>query len=321
MKAIGAIDVGGTKIAVGAVAEDGTLLGSSRRPTFTDRGFAAAMRDAAEMLRELTARLGIELLGVGVACPGPLDPFTGILGDVGTLPGWEGGDIVSELESAFHVPVIVENDADAAALAEAHWGAGQHSRRFVYVTISTGVGAGIVLSGDLYRGVDGAHPEIGHHIVDASGPRCYCGARGCWEALASGLAMAEWMRQQIPAENGWSAARICELARAGDEAARRAVEREAHYIGLGLANLITIFAPDMIAIGGGVMKSADLFLPRVRELLREIVTQVPLEKARLTAPALGDDSGLVGAALSWLQRSPVSYRGVETPHHRSEHVR
>jgi glucokinase len=321
MRAIGAIDVGGTKIAVGAVTEDGTLLGSSRRPTWTDRGFAAAMHGASEMLRELSARLGVELVGVGVACPGPLDPFTGILGDVGTLPGWEGGDIVSALKAAFHVPVIVENDADAAALAEARWGAGKHSRRFVYVTISTGVGAGIVLSGDLYRGVDGAHPEIGHHVVDVSGPRCYCGARGCWEVLASGLAMAEWMRKQVPADAGWSAARICELARAGDEMARRTVEREAYYIGLGLANLITIFAPDVIAIGGGVMKSVDLFLPQVRELLREIVTQVPLEKIRLTAPALGDDAGLAGAALSWMQRSPVSYRGSERQHHRPEQVR
>ena len=307
MKAIGAIDIGGTKIAVGAVTEDGKLLGSSRRPTAADRGFDAAMHGASEMLGELTARLGVDLIGVGVACPGPLDPYTGVLGDVGTLPGWEGGDIVSALESAFHVPVIVENDADAAALAEAHWGAGQHSRRFVYVTISTGVGAGIVLSGDLYRGVDGAHPEIGHHVLDVSGPRCYCGARGCWEALASGLAMAEWMSRETPAD-GWTAARICELAREGDEVALRAVEREAFYIGVGLANLITIFAPDMVAIGGGVMKSSDLFLPRVRQLLREIVTQVPLEKVRLTAPALGHDAGLAGAALSWMQRSPVAYR-------------
>jgi glucokinase len=321
MRAIGAIDIGGTKIAVGAVTEDGRLLGSARRPTFTDRGFTAAMHGAAEMLRELGARLGVELVGVGVACPGPLDPFTGILGDVGTLPGWEGGDIVSAVEAAFHVPVIVENDADAAALAEAHWGAGKHSGRFVYVTVSTGVGAGIVLSGDLYRGVDGAHPEIGHHILDVSGPRCYCGARGCWEVLASGLAMADWMRGQMPTDTSWTAARICELARAGDETARRAVDREAYYIGLGLANLITIFAPDAIALGGGVMKSADLFLPQVRELLREIVTQVPLEKVRITAPALGDDAGLAGAALGWMQRSPVSYRLPESPDHRPEQVR
>lgn len=302
MRVVGAVDIGGTKIAVGAVREDGTLLARAESPTATGSGFAAAMRDTGAMLRDVMRRAGGECAGIGVACPGPLDPFTGILGVVGTLPGWEGGNITAALEAELGVGVAVENDADAAALAEAHWGVGRRSSRFLYVTVSTGIGSGMIFSGELYRGVAGAHPEAGHHVIDASGPRCYCGARGCWESLASGPAMAAWMSEQRPGAEARSAKRICELARGGDELACRAVQREGYYIGVGLANLITIFAPDTIAIGGGVMNSADLFLPLVRETIREIATQVPVEKICIALPSLGADAGLAGAALGWIHR-------------------
>ncbi|MBZ5619178.1 MAG: ROK family protein [Acidobacteriia bacterium] len=302
MKTIGAVDIGGTKIAAGAVTVDGTVLGRLECPTAPRDGFPAAMRRTAEMLRELGRSTGAGYAGIGVACPGPLDPFAGIVGDVGTLPGWQGGNLVEALEGAFGVSVVVENDADAAALAEANWGAARGSSRFIYVTISTGIGAGIILSGELYRGVDGAHPEIGHMVLDFSGPLCYCHARGCWECLASGPAMVAWMREQRPDPCGLTASRICDLARNGDELARRAVDREGYYIGLGLANLITIFTPDAIALGGGLMKSADLFLDRARQVIREICTQVPVEKTHLTLASLGPDTGLAGAARAWIHR-------------------
>jgi glucokinase len=292
---IGAVDIGGTKIAAGAVTEGGTILGRLECPAVPAEGFRAAMRRPAEMLRAVNAQAG-GYAGIGVACPGPLDPFAGIVGDVGTLPGWQGGNIVAELSGEFGVPVVVENDADAAALAEASWGAAKGSSRFIYVTISTGIGAGIILSGELYRGVGGAHPEIGHQVLDASGRLCYCHARGCWECLASGPAMAAWVREQNPDAGELTAAQICELSRGGDKLARRAVERESYYIGLGLANLITVFAPDAIALGGGVMKSADLFLDRIREVIRDICTQVPAAKTRITLASLGPDAGLAGAA-------------------------
>lgn len=309
MKIIGAVDIGGTKIAVGAVREEGAVLARAEVPTATGRGFTAAMQDTGGMLREVLRRVDGAYAGIGVACPGPLDPFTGILGTVGTLPGWEGGEIAAALEAQLGAGVVVENDADAAALAEANWGVAKRSSRFLYVTVSTGIGVGMVFSGELYRGVDGAHPEAGHHVIDPSGPRCYCGARGCWESLASGPAMAAWMGQQRPDAGDWDAARICELAREGDDLARRAVERVGYYIGLGLANLITIFAPDTVAIGGGMMKSADLFLPRVRDTIREIATQVPFEKTCITLPSLGPDAGLAGAALGWVRRCRPTSNG------------
>ncbi len=301
-KIIGAVDIGGTKIAVGAVSRQGKILTRLECATVPEEGFALAMQRTKGMLREAAARAGAGFEGIGVACPGPLNPFTGIVGDVGTLPGWQGGNLVAELEPEFGVTVAVENDADAVALAEVHWGAAKGSEHFIYITVSTGIGGGIILSGKLYRGAHGAHPELGHQVIDPSGPLCYCRAHGCWESLASGSAMASWMREQQPAAPELTAAQICTLAEQGDLLARRSVEREGYYLGLGLANLITLFAPETIALGGGVMKSQHLFLHRALEVIREVCTQVPDAKTQITLASLGADTGLAGAAQAWLCR-------------------
>jgi glucokinase len=301
MKIIGSVDIGGTKIAVGAVREDGRIVKQYGCPTEPEKGFQQAMKRVATMLRDLSDS-GVELAGIGVGCPGPLNPFSGVIGEVGTLPGWQGGNLVDELQSGFGLPVAVENDADAAALGEARWGSDGSSGNFMYVTISTGIGGGMILDGRLYRGVDGAHPEIGHQVLDASGPQCYCGAHGCWEILASGPAMVSWMRDQQPDKQFATASEICEDARRGDPLALRCAQREGYYIGLGLANLITVFAPDKIALGGGVMKSSSLFMNTARSVIREICTQVPSERTQITLASLGPDVGLLGAAQAWLLR-------------------
>jgi len=299
---IGAIDIGGTKIAVGAVRENGSIAARLECPTAPEKGFPAAMQRVTEMLRAAASSNGGRYEGIGVACPGPLDPFTGIIGDVGTLPGWQGGNLEQELGREFGVRVAVENDADAAALAEVSWGAAKGASRFIYITVSTGIGGGIILGGELYRGVDGAHPELGHQVIDASGPLCYCSAHGCWESLASGPSMTAWMSEQCPDRGSLTAAQICQQAREGDAMAQRAVEREGYYLGLGLANLVTLFTPGVIALGGGVMKSADLIVDRARDVIRRICTQVPAEKTQLRLASLGADTGLIGAARAYLHR-------------------
>jgi glucokinase len=301
MKIIGAVDIGGTKIAVGAVREDGRIVKQCECPTEPEKGFQQAVKRVATMLRDLSDS-GVELAGIGVGCPGPLNPFSGVIGDVGTLPGWQGGNLVDELQSEFGLPVAVENDADAAALGEARWGSGASSGNFIYVTIGTGIGGGMLLDGRLYRGVDGAHPEIGHQVLDASGPRCYCGARGCWEILASGPAMVSWMCDRQPDKQFANASDVCEDARRGDPLALRCMQREGYYIGLGLANLITVFVPHKIALGGGVMKSSSLFMNTARTVIREICTQVPSERTQIALASLGPDVGLLGAARAWLLR-------------------
>jgi glucokinase len=272
-------------------------------PTLPTAGFADAMMRIKKTLHELVHKAGATLVGIGIACPGPLDPVAGIIGDVGTLPGWQGGNLAKGLSAEFGVTVAVENDADAAALAEARAGAGKGSRHLIYVTVSTGIGAGIILDGKLFRGAGGAHPEIGHMVIDAaSGVPCYCRATGCWETLASGEAIATWMQTQNPVAMQMSAADICSLAEQGDELALRAMDREAHYLGIGLANLISIFTPETIVLGGGVMQSSHLILPKALQLVELICTQVPLTGTRIVMSQLGRDTGLAGAAQAWLAR-------------------
>jgi glucokinase len=183
---------------------------------------------------------------------------------------------------------------------------GQGSTRFLYVTFSTGIGSGTILDHKLYRGVDGSHPEIGHSIMDPNGPPCYCGATGCWEMLASGTALAAWYNARNPGNPGGgpglSARQVCALAEQGDPLAQSAVQREADYLGLGLANLVTFFVPDVIALGGGVIKSWPLFKERVQQVVTQNTRMVPSEKVRILPARLGDDAALLGAAQAWLDR-------------------
>jgi len=303
---IGAIDIGGSKIAVGVVDAEGRILARAEGPAAPECGYEAALGRMRETLRRLLRECGRTMSGIGIGSTGPIDPETGVYGEVGTLPGWNGSRLAPDLEREFAVPVAVDNDADAAALGEAAWGAGRNSRTFLYVTVSTGIGVGIVLDGRLYRGAGGAHPEIGHQVIDAGGPPCYCRANGCWESLASGPAMEAWMRANAAApalrDETLTARRICELARQEEPEAMRAVAREAHYLGLGLANLVTIFCPDTIALGGGMMRNADLFLPAALEVVRQTCTQVPAEKTSIVPAGLGEDTGLLGAARVWIDR-------------------
>jgi glucokinase len=302
---IGAVDIGGTKIAAGMVDDAGQVLARMQAPTDPER-YSDGIELISRMLRETAQKAGVQLTGIGIGSTGPVDPIRGEFGDVDFLPGWRGKSPVKDLENTFNVQVALENDGDAAALAEAGWGAGRNRSRLIYVTVGTGIGGGMVFDGKLYRGVDGAHPEVGHHVVDPAGPECSCGFRGCWESLAAGPAMAAWFERNAPADSqhrdGITAARICELAQAGDELALKAVEHEAFYLGLGLANLINLFTPDAIVLSGSVMKSAALFLDRIRAVIRRGCRFVPFEKTELMLASLGDDTNLIGAARVWHYR-------------------
>jgi len=302
---IGAIDIGGTKIALGLVNDEGHILCQAVFPTEPERGFEDGMGRVRAALLKLLEETGTDisgLCGIGVGCTGPLDPFSGVIGhNADTLPSWQNCSLVEGL-SSLGAPVVVENDADTAALGEYTWGVGQGCARFLYVTFSTGIGSGAILDHKLYRGVDGSHPEVGHSIVDPNGPACYCGAVGCWEMLASGTALAAWFNTRRPGGPGLSARQICALAEQGDPLAQAAVLREADYLGLGLANLVTCFVPDVIALGGGVIKSWPLFKERVQQVVRQNTRMVPSEKVRILPARLGGDAALLGAAQAWLDR-------------------
>jgi glucokinase len=300
---IGAVDIGGTKIAVGMVDDSGRVLAKAESPTAGERGYADGLARITQMLRETSQRVGGELRGIGIGSTGWVFPFTGEFGDVDFLPSWKGCNPVRDLSREFGVSAALENDGDAAALGESAWGAARGKRRLIYVTVGTGIGGGIVLDGQLYRGVDRAHPEVGHHVIDASGPECTCGFRGCWEALATGPAMAAWYKSEAGARggaDGMGAKEIFQLARDGNALARKAVERETYYLALGLANLIGLFVPEVIVLGGSLMKSVRI------EDLRKVIASgcrfVPWEKTELALASLGEDANLIGAARVWHHR-------------------
>lgn len=302
---IGAVDIGGTKIAVGIVDDDGKVLASDECPTEQERGFGSGVDRMVRMLKDCATRAGVNLTGIGIGCTGPVYPNTGKIGDVEFLKTWKDANLVEALEERMGVRAALENDADAATLGEAGWGAGQGKKQVLFVTIGTGIGVGMVLNGQLHRGVDEAHPEIGHQVIDASGPQCYCGAHGCWEVLAAGPAMARWFDAQAPGEEtekGRSAKQICAMAAGGDGLAKRAVQREAHYLGLGLANLVNIFCPEVIVLGGSVMGSAPLFMGGIKDEIRRNCTQVPFERTEIRLASLGPRAGIIGAARAWHHR-------------------
>jgi glucokinase len=304
VNAIGAVDIGGTKIAVGIVDDSGCVLARDQAPTQTAGAWPQALPLIATMLRKTARDAHATIAGIGIGSTGPLNPLSGKFENLDTIPQWSGASPVDDLAREFRVSVAMENDADAGALAEATWGAGRNKSRLIYVTVGTGIGGGIILEGHLYRGVDGAHPEVAHQVLDVNGPPCSCGFRGCWEALAAGPAMANWMESHSEYKGGpgLTARRIYEHAMAGDPLAARAVERETFFLGIGLANLVNLFTPDAIILGGSVMKSAGVFLEDIRNVMQQGCRFVPLAKVELSLASLGDDANLIGAARVWHHR-------------------
>ncbi len=299
---IGAVDIGGTKIAVGMVDGDGQVQARLECPTEAQRGLEDGLSRVIRMLHEAASEVGEVPQGIGIGCTGPVDPRQGTIGQVEFLPGWEGANLVEELSGAFGTSVAIENDADAAALGEWAWGAGAGTRTFLLVTVGTGIGVGAILDGRLYRGVNGSHPEMGHHVIEASGPVCWCGNRGCWESLASGPAMESWAECNHPKGRHLSAQALCLNAEKGDQLAQAAVRRTAHYLGIGLANLVTLLTPEVIVLGGGLLQSRHLFWPAIQETIQTTCSLVPHHDVRLEPSRLGALTGLVGAARVWVHR-------------------
>lgn len=299
---IGAVDIGGTKIAAGVVSPDGDILVRGAVAADPAAGFEAAIERTAELFARLCRETGVMPVGIGIGCTGPVDPLSGVLGNVHTLPGWEGSGLTEALAAATGLPCVVENDADAHALGEYAWGGGRGADPFLMITVGTGIGGGVILNGQIFRGLEGTHPELGHHALEANGPRCLCGASGCWEALAAGPSWESWFRARNPDRSGWTGREICAAAEAGDLRAVEAVRREGFYLGVGLANLISLFAPQAVALGGGLMERFALFEPLIRAEIEARCAYIPHRRVRLGRAALGGESGLLGAAEVWKLR-------------------
>jgi glucokinase len=304
------VDIGGTKIAVGALSFDGELLARTTIATRADQGFDGAMARIATAARQVMRAGGVgraELVGLGVGCAGPVDPERGEVNNPFTLPGWEGGNIVAVLARALAVPVWLENDADVAALGEYHDGAGAGADVLAMLTFGTGVGGALIIRGEIYRGTGGQHPEIGHVPVAARGAACYCGRRGCLESIASGPALAA-----AAAKAGLAGpAGVFTAAAAGDRVAQRILKPVTQAVGAAAWALGHAYAPARLVLGGGLVEAQpDFFLRAARAAVggRRLVSGSPLDVA---VARLGNRAGLIGAARWALARAGA--RGSRSP--------
>jgi glucokinase len=310
-RAIG-VDIGGTKIAAGVVAEDGRILDRVRVPTPPDDELAtlAALHAVVDELRDRDPR--VEAIGVGAA---------GLVERPGGNARWAPHNTYRRLElrRLLHertgLPTSVDNDGNAAAWAEARFGAGAVSDDLVLVNVGTGIGGGLVLNGQLYHGEHGFAGELGHLIVDPGGDRCACGNRGCLEAMASGSTLGRLGREAAAADPGGRLAALAggpdlvtgevvfAAAAEGDKPALALFERIGHWLGVGIASLVTIFDPDLVVVGGGVAATGDLLLAPARASFERYVHARDHRDLPPVVPArLGADAGLVGAATLALAR-------------------
>jgi len=305
------VDIGGTQLRAALVDAGGAVVRRSATRTDAAGGPAAVVAQIGALVTEITssAERG-DVLGIGVSAPGPLDTERGVALGVPTLAGWESVPVGRLIEEALGLPVRVENDGIAAANGEWRFGAGRGLANLVYVTVSTGIGGGVVLDGRLVHGHRGLAGHIGHMTIVKDGRLCGCGNRGCWEAYASGTALARVARQALaPARHDGQPAEfdpgaVFAAARAGDAAAVRLVDAEADWLGIGIVNLLHLFSPQVVVVGGGVSNGFELLREGI--CARIVANAMPaFRSARIVPAGLGDNSGLVGAAALFLPEPPV----------------
>ena len=303
------VDIGGTKVAAALVTARGEIRAKTRVPMVSTGDAATGFAAVREAIGAIYAAVPDgAIAGIGICSPGPLDPATGVVVNPPNLPCWRNFPLGAEVEKAFGVPARVDNDGNAAGLAEALWGAGASYRNVFYATLGTGIGAGIVFDRKIYHGRTGAAAEGGHVTIDYRGPRCACGKRGCIEVLASGPRIAARAREKLAAgaesrilAHAGSIDRVRtehvgEAFREGDAVAREVLAETAFLLTVWLGNIVDLLEPDVMVIGGGVAELMSSFfagmsadLPKWCENQRG--GEIPLVLARY-----GADAGLAGAA-------------------------
>ena len=311
------VDIGGTKVAAGIVSPQGEILARTRVPMISHEDAAAGLAAAERAIEAALALLPerrAEVAAIGISSPGPLDPRRGVVINPPNLPCWRDFPLAEKVQQSRRLPTRIDNDANAAALAEAIWGAGVGYPSVFYATLGTGIGSGIVLDGRIYHGRTGAAAEGGHVSIDYRGPLCACGKRGCIEALAAGPAVAQRARARL-ASAGAQGTRLLALAggnpdavtaemvgeawRASDPLATAVLQETADLLAVWLGNIIDLLEPDVIIFGGGMGSLMAEWFGHIRAQLpswsiNSRCQEIPLLRARY-----GNDSGIAGGAALW----------------------
>lgn len=298
-----AADIGGTHIRVAVYPANTEIIPRKQKRIATTDVETTAVERLAALIRELWPEEG-KVRAIGVATPGFIDSANGVVIHAPNIPGWEDLPLRDLLSSRFNVPVHVGNDANLAALAEWRYGAGQGHHDLLYLTISTGIGGGVIIGNQLLVGTRGMAAEFGHVTMMPDGPVCGCGERGHLEAIASGTAIARYVADQLAKgatsmllEGPHPTAREIGLAaEQGDPLARAALTRAGTFIGYALADFLHLFNPSIVIFGGGVSQSGPLLLDPIRAAMAQRVMSTEYtQNLVLATAALGDDAGLIGA--------------------------
>jgi glucokinase len=306
------IDLGGTKILALVGTDHGNTLGESLTSTPTSAGPEAVAEAMASAAKDAVQQAGVDLtsiVGVGVAAAGGIQPSTGVVVESPNVRSLTGHSLMDLLRKHFSPPIVVVNDANAAALAEHRFGAGQGVANLLYMTVSTGIGGGIIINGELYQGTHGFAAEVGHITVAANGPVCQCGRHGCLETMASGTALAREAKARLAAgessvlqalvkqggPDSITAERVFEALAQNDSLARAVVEQGSFYLGIGLKSLVNVLDPDRIVIGGGLSNQWESYIAPAVEIMREQAFANMGKDLPVVPPALGVQTGALGA--------------------------
>jgi glucokinase len=308
------VDVGGTKVAAGIVTAGGEIINQTRTPMISTGDAAAgfaAVKSAIDSLFAMAPQTPIR--AIGVCAPGPLDPNTGIVINPPNVPCWRNFPLASELAKIYSVPVKIDNDANAAALAESLWGAGRGYRNVFYACFGTGIGTGIVFDGRIYHGRTGAAAEGGHISVDYRGPHCKCGKRGCIEIYASGTAIARIAREKLSRNSqadrasnlltlahgnieAITAELVGQAYQAGDPIAKEVLQETVEVVALWLSNIVDLLEPDVMILGGGVAAMLNPFFDEIRNRIKESCINSRAGEIPLLPARYGADAGIAGGA-------------------------
>lgn len=299
------IDLGGTKIS-GALGDlEGNILSQYTMPTLATEGEQAVLGRIIEVIEKVMVdarKTNEEIKAIGIGSPGPLDARKGVIIVTPNLP-FKNFELIKPIRDKFNIPTYLDNDANVAAIGEYMLGAGKGTRNMVYITVSTGVGGGAIVEGKIYRGSTSNALEIGHTTILPDGPRCNCGNYGCIEALSSGTAIARQAKEVVDCGISTSLQNYESLtsyevfveANKGDKVAKEILEKSFTYLGIGVANIITSFDPDMVVIGGGVSKGGQILFDIVQREVDKRCFKTMSEHTKIVPAKLGTDAGVVGA--------------------------